>query len=154
VEKRAMHSFFGTYEYTLDPKNRLFLPPEFRAALKQEKASHFMIASGFEDCLYLYLPSQWGALLDSDPESFKSGDKQEVRAFKRFFFGSAGRAPVDGQGRVLLEQRHKAYAGLAKHVTIVGVGNKAEIWDSARWRAYSARQIKPRAARFGKIHDL
>ena len=149
-----MPSFFGTHEYSLDPKNRLFLPPEFRAALQQEKASHFMIASGFEDCLYLDLPSQWGALLDSDPESFKSGDKQEVRAFKRFFFGSAGRAPVDGQGRVLLEHRHKEYAALKKLVTIVGVGNKAEIWDSARWQRYTAAQIKPRAARFGKIHDL
>lgn len=149
-----MHSFFGTHQYTLDPKNRLFLPPEFRAALGGEKAWHFMIASGFEDCLYLYLPSQWEALLDSDPESFKSGDKQEVRAFRRFFFGSAGRAPVDGQGRVLLESRHKDYAGLKKQVTIVGVGSKAEIWDSARWNAYSARHIKTRAARFGKIYDL
>ena len=51
----------------------------------------------------------------------------------RFFFAGAAEAEPDKQGRVLLPAHLREYAGLERDVTIAGVSNRAEIWDSARW---------------------
>ena len=84
-----MTLLIGRYEYVLDGKNRLAIPPKFREALIQEKGSCFYLTSGLEGCLYLFLPSQWRRLLESDLQAFTLPDKQEERAFKRKFFSEA-----------------------------------------------------------------
>jgi len=149
-----MGVFFGTDEYRLDAKNRLFLPPRFRDALAKEKGRHFMLTTGLGDCLYLFLPSQWEALLSNNMEIFRTSDKNEERALKRFFFGNAAEAPVDSMGRILIAQTHKDYAKLRKDAAVIGVGNKAEIWDLASWKKYQKTEIAPREKKFSKIYDI
>lgn len=149
-----MSSLFGISQYHLDPKNRLFLPPKFRQALKAEKGSQFIITTGLDKCLYLFLPSRWEALLADNMKAFSSASKDGERAFKRFFFGNAAECPVDALGRILIGQNHKEYAGLSKKVFIVGVGNKAEIWSAERWNRYKATHIDPKAEKFSKIYDI
>ncbi len=51
----------------------------------------------------------------------------------RFFFAGAAEAEPDKQGRVLLPAHLREYAGLKRDVTVAGVSNRAEIWDTARW---------------------
>lgn len=55
----------------------------------------------------------------------------------------AARCELDGQGRILLPQNLREYAGLEKDVTIVGCNNHAELWDSARWREVNAQEMTP-----------
>ena len=149
-----MGAFFGIDEYTLDPKNRLFFPPRYRQALDNEQGKHFMLTTGLNGCLYLFLPSQWNALLEGNMLEFKSGDKEEERAFKRFFFGNAAEAPLDSMGRILIGQNHKNYAELSKKVVVIGVGNKAELWDVERWERYKQQAIVPNEQKFSKIYDI
>ena len=41
----------------------------------------------------------------------------------------------DKQGRILIPEHLRKYAGLEKEITIAGVSSRAEIWDTARWEA-------------------
>jgi MraZ protein len=36
---------------------------------------------------------------------------------------------------VLISPALRSYAGLDKHVMLVGQGNKFELWDEAKWQA-------------------
>jgi len=124
----------GQYEYTLDTKNRLVVPSRYRDLLAEEKGSYFIVARGFDGCLFLLLPSQWEKFLQEMQERAKSiPDGAKARDFKRMVFTTATEAPLDDQGRILIQQNQKEYAGLKKDVVITGAGNKAEIWDAKRW---------------------
>ncbi len=133
----------GRYEYALDDKNRLGLPPKYRELLKAEKSKSVFIASGMEGCLYLYLPSQWRHLVENGLQAFSLPDKEAERAFKRRFFSGAAEAEVDGAGRILIPQHLKAHASLKGEVLIQGAGNRAEIWALKRWQAYERSQVEP-----------
>ncbi len=138
-----MTLLIGRYEYTLDPKNRLGIPPKFREALFLEKGSRFYITSGLEGCLYLFLPSQWNRLLENDLQAFSLSKTEEERAFKRKFFAEAVDVEMDGVGRVLIPQYLKSYAGLGGPILVQGAGTRAEIWDVKRWQAYNRTKAEP-----------
>lgn len=150
-----MHVTIGQYEYTLDPKNRLVVPPRYREALAAEKGSHFILAIGIDRCLWLLLPSQWEAVLQDTKEASQSiKDKARARAFRRHLYGSAVETPLDEQGRILVPQGLKEYAGLRKDVSIIGAGNKAEVWDRSRWKSYSRSQAAPSFEKLARDLDL
>lgn len=149
-----MSVFFGTAKYNLDAKGRLTLPPSFRYLLKKEKEKYFMVTVGLNNCLYLFLPSQWEKLIADNMNIFSSTDKEQVRAFKRFFFGNAKKLQTDKLGRILIDPHHRQYAKLKKYTVIIGVGNKAEIWDYKCWQNYNKKIIEPNKVKFSKIYDI
>jgi MraZ protein len=133
----------GRYEYSLDSKNRLAVPPKFRDALKEEKGDRLYLTSGLEGCLYLFLPSQWSRLLDNDLQAFSLPDKEQERAFKRKFFSEATDVELDSAGRILVPAYLKEHAGLKSEVLVQGAGKRAEIWDAKRWNAYTKAKVEP-----------
>jgi MraZ protein len=133
----------GRYEYSLDSKNRLAIPPKFREALAEEKGDRVYVTSGLEGCLYLFLPSQWAKLLDNDLQSFSLPNKEQERAFKRKFFSEATDCELDAAGRVLIPAYLKEHAGLKGAVLVQGAGKRAEVWDAARWKAYTKAKVEP-----------
>jgi MraZ protein len=144
----------GRYEYALDDKNRLAIPPKYRELLTQEKAKSLFVTSGMEGCLYLYLPSQWNQLVDGGLQAFAMPDKEKERAFKRKFFSEAAEVELDGAGRILVPQYLKAHAGLKGQVLVQGAGNRAEIWDSRRWQAYQKSKVEPAYRSVSKSIEL
>ena len=149
-----MALLIGRYEYALDPKNRLAIPPKYREALAQEKGKAFFLTSGMEGCLYLFLPSQWNKLLENDLQAFALPDKEQERAFKRKFFSEATEVEVDYAGRVLVPQYLKAYAGLKSSVLVQGAGKRAEVWDSGRWAAYHKTKVEPTYKQVSKSVEI
>ncbi|MHB2025731.1 MAG: division/cell wall cluster transcriptional repressor MraZ [Elusimicrobiota bacterium] len=138
-----MKLLIGRYEYVLDEKNRLGLPPKFREALSLEKSKKVYMTCGLEHCLYLFLPSQWDSLVENDLQAFSLPDKEQERAFKRKFFAEATEADLDSAGRLLVPQFLRAHARLKKTVLIQGAGKRAEIWDKNQWNSYSKLKIEP-----------
>ena len=138
-----MALLIGRYEYALDPKNRLAIPPKYREALLHEKGTRFYLTSGMDGCLYLFLPSQWDRLLADDLKAFALPDKEQERAFKRKFFSEATDVELDSAGRVLVPAYLKEHAGLKSTVLVQGAGKRAEIWDAARWDAYTKAKVEP-----------
>ncbi|OGR52070.1 MAG: division/cell wall cluster transcriptional repressor MraZ [Elusimicrobia bacterium GWA2_62_23] len=149
-----MSSLYGEYEYVIDAKSRVFIPSRFRDELHKEDKNYLMLSVGLDGCLYIFLPSKWEELLAGNMQVFKSENKEEERAFKRFFFGNACEAELDDQGRILIPHNQKIYASLKKDVLIRGVGNKAEIWDAQVWSKYKKDVIEPSLGKFGKILDI
>lgn len=138
-----MALLIGRYEYSLDPKNRLGIPPKYREALAAEKGKTFFLTSGMEGCLYLFLPSQWNKLLENDLQAFALPDKEQERAFKRKFFSEATEVEVDSAGRILVPHYLKSHAALKGAVLVQGAGKRAEIWDSGKWAAYNRLKVTP-----------
>lgn len=150
----SINAFYGEYKFVMDPKNRIFVPSKFREALKEEKKDFFMLTKGMDNCIYMFLPSKWGELISNNMEIFKSENKEEERAFKRFFFSNAYDCKLDDQGRILIGQSHRDYAKLKKEIVIIGAGNKAEIWDAFNWEKYNKLKMKKAFGRFSKILDI
>lgn len=149
-----MTLLIGRYEYTLDPKNRLSIPPKYRDALLQEKGDRFYLTCGMEGCLYLYLPSQWNKLLANDLQAFSLPNKEEERAFKRKFFSEATDVELDSAGRILVPQYLKAHSGLKETVLVQGAGTRAEIWDNGRWNSYNKSKVEPAYRKASKSLEI
>jgi MraZ protein len=62
--------------------------------------------------------------------------KQQARTFNRIFFSGAVEVSADKQGRVLIPQYLKDFAGIKKDVLIIGVANRIEIWAKDEWAAF------------------
>jgi len=147
-----MQALSGRFEHSLDDKNRVFAPARYRDQLKEENGRHFMLAIGLDRCLYLFLPSQWEHYLQKlDTAKFKS--PQARRDYFREVFSNAAEAAIDGEGRILIPQALRDYAGLRKEVVVLGSGARAEVWDKA---ALAQRQSAARKtyARISSTLDL
>jgi len=149
-----MALLIGRYDYSLDPKNRLAVPPKYRETLALEKGRSFYLTSGMEGCLYLFLPSQWEKLLEGDLKMFSLPDKEQERAFKRKFFSEALEVEPDAQGRILIPQYLKEHAGLRFDVLVQGAGRRAEIWDAKRWSDYEKKMVAPAYKKIGKSLEI
>ncbi len=149
-----MALLIGRYDYALDPKNRLAIPPNYREALAQEKGRSFYLTSGMDGCLYLFLPAQWEKMLADDLKMFSMPDKEIERAFKRKFFSEAVEVEPDAQGRILVPHYLKEHARLRDAVLVQGAGNRAEIWDAKRWAAYEKSTIAPAYKKIGKSLEI
>jgi len=120
----------GTYEHTIDDKNRLTLPAKFRESF----AEGIVVTRGLDGCLYAYRRPDWDRLVESrlatmDPFS------PEGRRIQRFFFSGAAEADLDKQGRVMIPPQLLQHAQLGREVVIAGMRDHLEIWDLEAWRA-------------------
>ena len=149
-----MKTFYGEYQFVMDSKNRVFIPSKFRDELKKENGNFFMVTIGLDGCLYVFLPSVWSELIKNNMEVFRADNKEEERAFKRFFFSNAFEATIDEQGRIVINQSHKNYSGIKKDVFIIGAGNKIELWAKEKWERYRKSKIKKSLTKFSKILDI
>ena len=121
----------GEFEHTLDSKGRLFIPARMREAL----GTPFIITKGFDGCLTIYPQDAWNRLTEKQDQ--QDLPHKDARSVTRFLFGGAVEVEPDKQGRVLLPANLRRHAGIGEDVTIVGVGNKAEIWDTERYHEFS-----------------
>lgn len=122
----------GEYDYNIDTKGRVTIPQKYR----EDLGDRLYITKGLDGCLFVLSEQQW-----KDFEA-KIGDLplSKARDLQRFFFSGACDVEPDKQGRVLIPQSLRDYAGLNKEVTVIGAAVRAEIWDSARWAEYNARR--------------
>ena len=128
-----MGSITGTYEHSIDAKGRLFIP----ARLREELGEVFYLAMGVDTCLAVYPQESW----DRFTEKFASLPVSKSKAM-RSLFANAVKCSPDSQGRINIPQRLRSYASLGKDVVIIGVHDRAEIWDAGRW-AQEEEEITP-----------
>jgi MraZ protein len=119
--------FYGEFQHTVDPKGRVIIPSAFR----EELGEKFILTKGLDGCLFAYSKAEW-TNLEEKLKTLPLASK-DARAFTRFFFSSAAECEKDKQGRIVIPQNLRAYAGLEKDVYIIGVSTRVEIWDRERW---------------------
>lgn len=122
--------FTGEYQHTLDGKGRVIIPSKLRDGL----GDRFVITRGLDQCLFVYPNSEWVRLeqkLKQLPFT-----KSDSRAFTRLFFSGAMEVEADKQGRILIPNNLREYAGIEKEVMFIGVSNRVEVWSEESWKNY------------------
>ena len=114
----------GTYEHNIDAKGRLFIPSK----LREELGVTFYLAMGVDACLAIYPQSTW----DRFTEKYRSLPMSQSKAM-RPLFANAAKCELDSQGRIVVPQKLRKYAGLEKETVIIGVNDRAEIWSADKW---------------------
>ncbi|MEF9942201.1 MAG: division/cell wall cluster transcriptional repressor MraZ [Lachnospiraceae bacterium] len=117
----------GEFNHSIDPKGRLIIPSKFREILGED----FVVTKGLDGCLFVYPNNEW-AIFEQKLRTLPLTNK-DARIFTRFFLGSAVDGGLDKQGRVLISSALRTFAGLEKEVVLVGVLDRVEIWDKAKW---------------------
>lgn len=128
--------FYGEFVHSIDRKGRLILPAKFREVAKNQFVEKFYVTRGLDKCLFMFSEEEWR----SQENKFKSMSftKQQSRTFNRLLFSGAVEVSFDKQGRILLPQYLKDFAGIKKDVIIVGVSNRIEIWAKDSWHDFYA----------------
>ncbi|XOQ43963.1 MAG: Transcriptional regulator MraZ [Clostridium sp.] len=120
----------GEFQHTIDSKGRVIVPARFR----EDLGDHFYVTKGLDGCLFVLSPKEWNRL----QEKISAMPISKARGLQRFFFSGAVEAQPDRQGRILLPQSLRNYAGLVKDVTFIGASNRAEIWNTESWTAFNS----------------
>lgn len=120
--------FLGEFTHTIDNKGRLTIPAKLRGLL----AAGLVVTRGFDQNLMLYPLDEWEKLAENISER-PLADK-DMRDFRRRVFSGAADLLPDRQGRILLPQYLRDFAGIDGEVVINGMFNYLEIWASASWQ--------------------
>lgn len=141
----------GEYRHAIDPKKRLAIP----AKLRKELGEKVVLTKGLESCLFLFPIKEWEELAVK-LKSLSLG-QAGTRGLNRLMLAGAIDLEVDKLGRVLIPDYLKSYANLNKNVTVVGLGNRLEVWDEATWQDYkleTEKQIGSIAEKLGELGVL
>lgn len=119
--------FLGEFAHTLDDKGRLTIPAKFREGL----AGGLVITRGIDHCLAVYPRQVWDQLAERITRLPIS--QRNARNFGRLMFSGAADFVPDRQGRVLIPQPLRDYAGLDGDAIIIGLYDRLEIWNPENW---------------------
>ncbi len=124
--------FLGEFEYKIDEKGRVPIPPKFRRDLKEG----VILAAGPEQCVAAYSLAEWNKLAATLTANTIAPSK--MRRLSRAIFATAFRLNIDGQGRIALPPPLREYAGIKDEVVIVGVNSNFELWNKEQWESEKA----------------
>ena len=140
--------FIGEYHHNIDEKGRLAIPVKFRKDL----AKGAVVTRGLDNCLFLYTLEEWKKL--ADKLSKLPISKSNTRAFARLMLAGAMDVQIDKQGRVVLPDYLRKYAGLKKKTVVAGLFNRLEIWDEKSWSIYKQGVEKESTDIANELGDL
>ena len=125
-------AFRGTFDHSLDAKNRLTVPARFRAALSEG----VVLAKALERCVAIWTPSAYDEYTRSALAGFHPLSP-EAQKLQRFFAANSFDTELDAAGRVMVPPFLVEHAGLSREVVVTGAGNAVELWDRATWADYN-----------------
>lgn len=138
-----MHGFVSHYTNRLDTKGRVSIPAPFRSVLTRD---------GFEG-LYCF-PSPHAATVDAGGNELLNEIKARLTGLDPLsmdhdvlstaYFGASELLKIDSEGRVMLTDTIREFAGITTAVTFVGLSYKFQIWEPAAFEAHRA-EVRKRA---------
>lgn len=140
--------FIGEYSHNLDDKGRLAVPKKFRTALSKGA----VVTRGLDNCLFLYTKDEWKKLADKLANLPFS--QANARAFARLMLAGAMDVVLDKQGRIILPEYLRTFAGLDKELIVAGLYNRLELWDKTAWNTYTTQSEKQSNTIAEQMFDL
>ena len=125
--------FLGEFSHNLDDKGRLTIPAKFR----DELAGGVVITRGIDRCLSVFPRAGWDSLAERIAQLPIT--QRNARNFGRLMFSGAADFIPDRQGRVLIPQGLRAYAGLDGEAVVIGLYDRLEIWKPELWADVKAK---------------
>ena len=122
---------------TLDGKGRITVPTRWRDVLVSAVAGQMVVSKSHVRCLSLFPLTVWDQF-----ETRLNALPASADGLRRLYIGSATEVAIDGASRVLLPPELRAWAGLEREVVFMGLGNRFELWDKARYDAHEAAVLE------------
>jgi MraZ protein len=127
---------YGFNTVSLDQKGRLAIPAKYRNTLLENNETQIVITKDPQyPSLKIYPKSQW-IEISSKLESLQGLDPI-VRNLQWTILGNASVTEFDPGGRmlILIPIELRKYADLVdqKQISLIGMGNKFEIWNVNNW---------------------
>ena len=132
---------YGTYEHTVDAKNRMFVPAKFKEALG---ASFKVTYNDFNKCILVYSNEEW----EKYEKKISELPSLQFEDFIRTIYSNTVDVQLDAQGRIVIPQFLKDRVGIEKNVLVMGLGNRLEIWSQS---VYAEKQ---QSVDMNKIKEL
>ena len=123
-------TFLGTYEHSIDSKNRLSLPSRIVSKINED----VVVSKGFDGCLELRTLSAFEVY--SEKLMQLSQNKKDSRIVIRQLLANAIDLSLDSAKRILIPNSLLAESNITKDVVIIGLGNKLEIWDKGTYQKF------------------
>ena len=124
--------FFGEFEYKIDEKGRVPIPPKFRGELKLG----MVLTPGIEKCIIAYPLPEWKKIATSLTSGSVTPSK--LRRLNRAIFATAFSLNIDGQGRIALPAPLREHAEIMDEVIIAGANTYLELWNKVYWEEEKA----------------
>lgn len=121
--------FIGEFEYHVDSKGRIPLPPPFRERLGREGV---VITPGLEGCIRIYPLREWEKR--TEEYAAKSDNRRKIRRLLRFNNALSFSLVIDRQNRIALPPTLRQYAEIQDVAVVTGVGEYLELWSRKRWQ--------------------
>lgn len=125
--------FRGANLLTVDAKGRIAVPARYRQTLTEMCGGQLVMTVDQARCLLLYPLPTW-AEIEKKLQQLPAYDRN-ARRLQRFLVGHATELEMDRQGRVLVPQVLRDFAGIDRRAMLVGQINKFELWDETAWDA-------------------
>ncbi len=125
-------AFSGTFDYSLDAKNRLTVPAKFRSSLSDQ----VVLARGTERCMTIWPQRDFETFVASQLDLLSPLDARRDK-LKRFWFSNSFETELDSAGRVGVPPALLGHAALSKEVVVNGVDDRIEVWDREAWATYN-----------------
>lgn len=126
--------FRGNFTHCLDDKGRVSLPVEFRKILYQNKENSVVLTNYISEgarCLEGFGIKAWAAFEAKLRE--KSRFSPKLQRLENFYLSRASECPIDPQGRILVPQYLRIYAGIERELTFTASIHGFRVWDKRVW---------------------
>jgi MraZ protein len=125
----------GEYQHVVDDKGRVLVSNKLRNQIDaEEHGADFYLVLGANGILCLYPERYFEQLVLSVAPGATAPD--EAVAFERISFAMSSKIELDNQGRLLLNDKLRKRAGLKEDITLVGVRDHIELWNTQDWEQY------------------
>ncbi len=127
-------AFRGNFTHTLDSKGRINLPVDFRRVLSAAGEQAVVLTNYISDgarCLEGFGVKAWAEFERKLRE--KSRFSSKLQKLENYYLSRAAECPVDGNGRILLPQHLREYAGIEREVTFTSSIHGFRVWDKRVW---------------------
>ena len=124
--------FLGEFDYRIDEKGRVLIPPKFRRELKEG----VVLTPGVEKCINIYSLSEFKKLAATLTTG--SVTRSKLRKLNRAIFATAFTLNFDGQGRIALPILLREYASIEDEAVVAGANTYLELWSKEQWESEKA----------------
>ena len=130
--EKMVDMFKGIHNINLDGKGRLTIPTKYRNTITDQSNGSMVVTMDTEEkCLLLYPSTIW-AIIEKKINDLPSFSKNH-RRIQRILIGHAEDLDIDSAGRILLSKPLRLAADMTKKITLIGQGEKFEIWNEDTW---------------------
>ena len=123
--------FKGISNLNIDTKGRASMPQRYRNDFCIKNKCKLVITADKDKCLLIYTHNNWN-IIEKKLSNLPSYNR-EARFIQRLVIGHATESEIDSQGRLLIPNPLREYAGIQKKIILLGQGSKFELWSETIW---------------------